>query len=63
VLLARFDANEGILQANLRNAVPSFFSGNLGSLSRVLSTVRSFSVVERESGNKLLQTVTYHWAD
>ena len=40
---------------------PPFFSGNLVSLSRVLSGVKSESIVTRESGGKVLQTVTYQW--
>lgn len=40
---------------------PPFFSGNLASLSQVLSNVQSESIVTRESGGKVLQTVTYDW--
>jgi hypothetical protein len=41
---------------------PAFFSGNLGSLLRTLSAVKSESVVTRESEGKILQTVTYQRA-
>jgi hypothetical protein len=40
---------------------PPFFSGNLAGLSRVLSGVKSESIVTRESGGKVLQTLTYQW--
>jgi hypothetical protein len=40
---------------------PAFFSGNLASLGRVLSGVKSESIVTRESGDKVLQTLTYQW--
>jgi hypothetical protein len=40
---------------------PAFFSENLGSLSRVLSAVKSQTVSERETGGKLVQTVVYKW--
>jgi hypothetical protein len=41
---------------------PEFFSQNVASLSGVLQDVRSQSVVVRNSGNKVRQTVTYVWA-
>jgi hypothetical protein len=41
--------------------VPPFFSGNLVSLSRVLSGVESESVVIRDSGRTTRQTVIYRW--
>jgi hypothetical protein len=40
---------------------PPFFSGNLASLSQVLSGVKSESIITRESGGKVLQTLTYQW--
>jgi hypothetical protein len=40
---------------------PPFFSGNLASLSHVLAGVKSESIVTRESGGKVLQTLTYQW--
>jgi len=40
---------------------PPFLSGNLASLSQVLSGVKSESIVTRESGGKVLQTLTYQW--
>jgi hypothetical protein len=41
---------------------PQFFSGNVGSLSEVLSDVSAENIVVRRDGNKELQTVTYAWA-
>jgi hypothetical protein len=40
---------------------PPFFSGNLASLSQVLSGVKSESIITREAGGKVLQTLTYQW--
>jgi hypothetical protein len=40
---------------------PPFFSGNLGSLSRVLSGVKSESVVIRDDRGKTVETVKYGW--
>jgi hypothetical protein len=42
---------------------PSFLADNIGSLSSVLSGVSSETIVERDSGDKVLQTVTYKWAN
>ncbi len=41
---------------------PGFFSGNISSLSRALSGVASESVLVRQSGDKVMQTVVYHWS-
>jgi hypothetical protein len=41
---------------------PSFFSGNIASLSSVFSGLSSEKVVVRDTGDKVLQTVTYQWA-
>jgi hypothetical protein len=41
---------------------PQFFSGNVGSLSDVLSVVSAENVVVRRDGNKELETVIYAWA-
>jgi len=41
---------------------PQFFSGNVGSLSEVLSDVSAENIVVRRDGNKELETVTYAWA-
>jgi len=43
--------------------VPEFFSGNMASLSSVLAGVSSQKVVVRDAGDKLLQSVTYEWAE
>ena len=41
---------------------PQFFSGNMASLSATLSAVTKENIVVRNDGNKVLQTVTYEWA-
>jgi len=41
---------------------PQFFSGNMASLSATLSGITKESMVVRNNGNKVLQTVTYEWA-
>ena len=41
---------------------PTFFSHNMGGLSRILSRMESERVLEREEGDKVYQTVTYSWA-
>jgi hypothetical protein len=41
---------------------PQFFSGNVASLSTVLSVISAENVIVRRDGNKELQTVTYEWA-
>jgi hypothetical protein len=38
---------------------PAFFSGNVGSLSRVLSQVTEVRTTEEERGSITLQTVVY----
>jgi hypothetical protein len=53
---------------NLENAsgsagqAPDFFSGNIGSLSQMLSGLASEKIVVRDSADKQTQTVTYEWA-
>jgi hypothetical protein len=59
-VLDRSEQGENSDNSN-RSTEPEFFSGNLASLSRVLVGIRSISIVARESGNKTLETVTYHW--
>jgi len=41
---------------------PNFFSGNITSLSTTLSGVASESVLVRQSEDKVMQTVIYHWS-
>jgi len=41
---------------------PQFFSGNILSFSGTLSGISSEKIVVRESGEKVLQTVTYEWS-
>ena len=38
---------------------PTFFSGNIASLSRVLSRVSTESIVIHDNGESLTQTVVY----
>jgi hypothetical protein len=40
---------------------PEFFSENMASLSTTLAGVSSERIVVRDSGDKVLQTVTYEW--
>jgi hypothetical protein len=41
---------------------PQFFSDNIGSLGSTLAEVSSETIVVRDAGEKVLQTVTYEWA-
>lgn len=43
--------------------VPTFFSGNLGSLSRVLSSIAEVGITEEDRGNTTIQTVKYQIAN
>lgn len=40
---------------------PNFFSDNIGSLSAILAKLFSETIVIRDSGDKVNQTVTYEW--
>lgn len=40
---------------------PQFFSQNIASFSRAFASVGSEEIVMRQSKDKILQTVTYHW--
>ncbi len=40
---------------------PQFFSDNIASLSFSLAAVSSEKIIVRETGDKILQTVTYEW--
>ena len=40
---------------------PSFFSGNMTGLGKVLSKVESEKMEEKDRGDRVLQTVTYRW--
>ena len=40
---------------------PPFFSGNIASLSRMFSGVREETVVEKDEGAMVMQTVSYQW--
>jgi hypothetical protein len=42
--------------------IPEFFSENIASLSSTLAGVGSEKIVIRDSGDKVLQTVTYEWS-
>lgn len=41
---------------------PQFFSKNIASLSRTLSAVASETILSRDTGPQVQQTVTYRWA-
>jgi len=62
LLTAVLDDQSAPWTANAGRA-PSFLSDNLGSLSSALSRVSSEKLVVRHSGGKVLQTVTYEWAN
>jgi hypothetical protein len=47
---------------NIAPHAPEFFSDNVGSLSSALAGVSAEKVVVRDAGDKVLQTVTYAWA-
>ena len=51
--------NARFLLADRPDGAPTFFSGNIGSLSRLLSNVAEVRVMEEEKGNITLQTVLY----
>jgi hypothetical protein len=40
---------------------PSFFSGNMAGLGKVLSKVESEKLEEKDQGTRVMQTVTYRW--
>ena len=40
---------------------PQFFSENMASLSQMFGDVAGEKILERQDGNKVLQTVTYDW--
>ncbi len=41
--------------------IPEFFSENMASLSSTLAGVSSETIVVRDAGDKVLQTITYEW--
>lgn len=45
------------------NGAPTFFSGNIGSLSQAFSNLDSEQIDERDSGSLVRQTVTYRWKE
>jgi len=42
--------------------IPEFFSENIASLSSMLAGMSSETIVVRDDGDKVMQTVTYEWA-
>ncbi len=56
----RPDTNPGAIPGNERQ--PQFLSENIASLSSTLAAVSSEKIVVRDAGDKILQTVTYQWA-
>ena len=57
-------ANAGapILAGGNSRAAPAFLSGNIASFSSVLSAVSSERVVVRDTGDRVLESVTYEWS-
>jgi hypothetical protein len=55
--------NQGAGATNVPGHMPDFFSENMASLSSVLAGVSSEKIVVRDAGDKVLQTVTYEWAN
>ena len=53
--------SDGAAASGTQGQPPAFFSGNIASLSRVFSGVTSETIVIRDTGNMVLQTVTYKW--
>jgi hypothetical protein len=51
--------NLGLRQGESPGGTPTFFTGNIGSLSHVLSQVSEIRVTEEERGPATVQTVTY----
>ena len=57
-----FGASHGKAEGDSPPDAPAFFSGNIGSLGRVLSSVAEVRVTEEERGAVVLQTVLYRMA-
>ena len=53
-------ANPGFFRPEAQ-AGPTFFSGNIGSLSRVLSSVAEVGITEEDHGGATIQTVKYQF--
>jgi hypothetical protein len=56
-----FNGHPDGLQMDHANDKPSFFSGNIASLSQVLSRVSEIRVTEEERATVTVQTVLYHF--
>ncbi len=41
---------------------PQFFSENMAGLSTMFQTLRSEKIVQKDEGERVLQTVTYEWS-
>jgi hypothetical protein len=54
--------NQNVAWTKSAGRAPLFFSDNVASLSSVLSALSSEKIVVRDSGDKVLQTVTYEWS-
>jgi hypothetical protein len=57
-----FGTSHGKAEGDGPPDAPAFFSGNIGSLGRVLSSVAEVRVTEEERGAVVLQTVVYRMA-
>jgi hypothetical protein len=64
LLMAQLDLTGhrgGTEQQAANGQSPTFFSGNMASLSRVFGKVESERVEEKDQGARVTQTVTYRW--
>jgi hypothetical protein len=55
-----FNGYQGRLPMDQTNSAPQFFSGNIASLSQVLSQISEIRVTEEEKATVTVQTVIYH---
>ena len=60
-LFKTLDWPGNVPEPNAGNQAPPFLSGNVESLSRMFGDTERETVVERDQGTKVLQTVSYDW--
>lgn len=61
--LVRFvDAKTEYEQARNAGREPQFFSDNMADISKMFEAVKSEKIVQKDEGEKVLQTVTYEWS-
>jgi hypothetical protein len=61
-VMAALDFTSSAGRANGSDGAPAFFSGNVASLSRVLSKIAEIRITEEERGSITVQTVVYRMA-